>query len=437
MINKLNDIQEQKGRLFKEEVKSDEVSEIISAVPRWIVRWGITIIFAVLGGIIIASALIKSPDIVKTTLKVTSLNAPKIILSHQNGKLVTLLVNDGDLVKKDQVLGYLESIADPKDVLTLANKLKDLQHEILRDGLKHLQQLPENFNLGELQAGYQAFYQQFMQYQATRENGYYLSKKAMLQKGFNEIKEMKAQILDQQQIQLQEFKNATTEYNAYKNLYQKNVISRSEFVIQENKYLSYKYPLQQTKVSLINNSQTYNERLKDLLDLERTISEEKSNFIQSLNQFVTEINSWIQQYVLKTPIEGKLSFAGIIQQNQNLVNNQEVFIVNPSSASFFGEIQIPQYNMGKVKQGQKTLIKLHGYPFEQFGILYGRLTYISDVAHKDSVFLAKVSFERFENKEKNKKIILKNGMRASAEIITEESSLLERFFRDFTKIFND
>nr|MBC7613844.1 hypothetical protein [Pseudopedobacter sp.] len=57
-----------------------------------------------------------------------------------------------------------------------------------------------------------------------------------------------------------------------------------------------------------------------------------------------------------------------------------------------------------------------------------RLTYISDAAYRDSVFIAKVSFEKFENKEMAKKIVLKNGMLADAEIITEESSLLQRFF---------
>ena len=38
-------------------------------------------------------------------------------------------------------------------------------------------------------------------------------------------------------------------------------------------------------------------------------------------------------------------------------------------------------------------------------------TYISDVAYRDSVFIAKVSFEHFENKDIDGKITLKIGRR--------------------------
>lgn len=66
----------------------------------------------------------------------------------------------------------------------------------------------------------------------------------------------------------------------------------------------------------------------------------------------------------------------------------------------------------------------------------GQLTYISDVTYRDSVFIAKVSFEHFEVKESDHKIMLKNGMQGDAEMITEESSLLKRFFRNIIKVLN-
>lgn len=79
---------------------------------------------------------------------------------------------------------------------------------------------------------------------------------------------------------------------------------------------------------------------------------------------------------------------------------------------------------------------LKDLPRAQYGMIRGKLTYISDVAYRDSVFIAKVSFEEFENKDSNRKIVLKNGMQADAEIIKEESSLLQRFFRNMTKMLH-
>lgn len=414
---------------------SEEVNEIINAVPNWILRWGITLIFAVLGGIILLSALIEYPDVVKTSLKVNSLNAPKTVLAKRNGKLTALLVKDGQMVKKNQSLAYFESTANPENVLHINKQLKIFQIKVLKN-INEILVLPANLNLGELQSSYQNFYQQYLQYQSTQQDGYYVNKLAFLERDLRDINTLKNQILKQEKIQKLEYANQEEEYKAYQKLFKNKVISRSEFTQQENKFLSAKYPLQQTETAILNNSSSYTAKEKELLDIKHTIAEEQAKFVQALNQCVTESDNWILEHILRAPLAGKLSFAGIIQENQNVVADQEVFIVNPGNAIFFGEIQIPQYNMGKIHEGERVLVKLKSFPFEQYGIIGGRLSYISDVAYKDSVFLAKVSFEQFENKDSNRKIVLKNGMQADVEIITEKSSLLQRFFRNVTKMLN-
>lgn len=416
------------------DVNSEEVQEIITAVPAWILRWGISFVFAILAGIVLLSALIEYPDVVKTELKVNSLNAPKKVLARQDGKITSLLVRDGEMVSEKQSLAFLESTGNHKDVLLLNAALKRLQN-ISQSKIGFT--LPANLNLGELQSSYQVFYQQYLQYQSTQQNGYYLSKIAFLEKDLRSIDALKSQIRHQKEVQKLEYANQEQEYRAYQKLYNNKVISRSEFIQQENKYLAAKYPLQQTETSMLNNTNSYSAKEKELLDLRHTIADERAKFMQALDQCVNESNHWIQQYILLSPVKGKLSYAGIIQQNQNVASNQEVFVVNPGNTDFFGEIQIPQYNMGKIQKGERTLVKLKSYPYEQYGLIRGRLTYISDVAYHDSVFIAKISFEHFENKDHSRKVVLKNGMQADAEIITEESSLLERFFRTMTKILRE
>ncbi|RLJ77400.1 HlyD family secretion protein [Pedobacter alluvionis] len=417
------------------EINSEEVQEIITAVPSWILRWGITLIFIILGTIVMLSALIEYPDIVKTGLKVNSLNSPKPVLAKQNGKLTALLVKDGQMVTENQSLAYFESTANPDDIIKINRELKQLRGRVLKNELA-TSGLPTGFSLGELQGTYQTFYQQYLQYQSTLRNGYYLNKMAFLENDLKDINTLKTQIIEQRKVQQQEYTNQEEEYKAYQKLYKNKVISRSEFTQQENKYLAAKYPLQQTETSLLNNTSSFSAKEKELLDLKHTISEEQAKFLQALNQCINESDAWILQYILRAPVAGKLSFAGIVQQNQNIAANQEVFIVNPGNTNFFGEIQIPQYNMGKIRKGERTLVKLKSYPFEQYGMIRGRLTFISDVAYRDSVFIAKVSFEQFENKDPNRKIVLKNGMLADAEIVTEESSLLQRFFRNITKMMH-
>src|SRR6185437_8074326 len=104
--------------------------------------------------------------------------------------------------------------------------------------------------------------------------------------------------------------------------------------------------------------------------------------------------------------------------------------------NFFGEINIPQYNMGKIKIGQKVLIKLKSYPFEEYGLIIGHLSSISEVPINDSIFISKVSFDKNLFSRTKVKIKLQYGMQANAEIVTDDVSLLTRITRNLTKIQN-
>lgn len=417
------------------EVNSEEVHEIITAVPSWILRRGITLVFGILLTIVLVSAFIQYPDVIKTNLKVNSLNAPKAVFVKQTGKLLSLLAAEGVVVKQHQPLAFMESTANHRDVLKLHDILMQITEEMNTNGIAPAL-LAKGLNLGELQGAYQSFYQQYLQYVSAQNGGYYLDKKKYLERDLKEIEKLKAQIIDQQKTQEKEFANVEHEFEAYKKLYQKNVVSTSEFKQQENKYLAGKYPLQQSVTALLNNNSSYAAKQKEILDLEHTIQDERAKFVQSLSNMVTETDAWVNQYILRAPVDGRVSYAGIVQENQTLNAGQEVFMINPDNTDFFGEVYIPQYNMGKVRVGQRTLIKMRSFPFEQYGLIRGKVNYISDVAFKDSVFIAKISFEKFENKDPDHKIVLKNGMQADAEIITEESSLLQRFMRNITKMLN-
>lgn len=427
--------QETDKRINGLEVNSEEVQEIITAVPSWILRRGITVIFGILLAIVLISAFIQYPDVVKVNLKVNSLNAPKTVYVKQTGKLLSLLVTEGTTVKQNQALAFMESTASHSDILKLHSILTHITTELNTSGIAP-NLVVKGLNLGELQSAYQNFYQQYLQYVSAQNGGYYLNRKQFLERDLKDIEKLKVQIIEQQNIQKKEFANVEHEFEAYKILYQKNMVSISEYKQQENKYLSGNYPLQQSATALLNNNASYVAKQKEILELEHTIYDERAKFVQSLSNVLAETNAWISQYILRAPVEGRISYAGIVQENQTLNSGQEVFIINPANTNFFGEIYIPQFNMGKVKIGQRTLVKMKSFPFEQYGLIRGKVNYISEVALKDSVFIAKIGFELFENKDPKHKIVLKNGMLADAEIITEESTLLQRFMRNITKMLN-
>jgi HlyD family secretion protein len=143
------------------------------------------------------------------------------------------------------------------------------------------------------------------------------------------------------------------------------------------------------------------------------------------------------KYVLTAPIEGKISFPTVIHENQLFGMNQEVFYIIRNDEEFFGEMVIPQDNMGKIKEGEQVLIKLKAYPSEEYGMIRGRITYITEVPNKDNVFISKVDFKLKDTSDLKKPIHLKQGMMADAEIITQDATILQRLSRNFFKVMDN
>jgi hypothetical protein len=238
---------------------SDDMQDIITAVPSWLLRWGISLFFGVLVLIIALGAMIRYPDIVKAQLKIESFNPPLPVFSKISGKLIKLFVYQGDTVKAGQVLAYIGSVS-------------------------------ENNQIGP------------------------------------------------------------------------------------------------------------------------------------------------GKYLITAPQAGKVSFAGIVEENKTIAPDKAVFYIAPMTEDFFGEMSISQNNIGKVKEGQEVLVKLRSYPFEEYGMIRGRIKYIAEVPYKDSVFISKVSFKIRNSSDLKKPIHLKQGMMADAEIVTQDATMLQRLCRSFFKI---
>lgn len=140
--------------------------------------------------------------------------------------------------------------------------------------------------------------------------------------------------------------------------------------------------------------------------------------------------------VVTAPMAGKLNYSSILHEEETLVLQQDLFNIEPANESFFGEIIIPQSDLGKVSEGQQVLIKLISYPFEQYGILKGKIRYVSGITGKENAYLAEVAVDT-SNEAKRKGIKLKDGMQARAEIMIQDASVLQRISRNtFKNIIN-
>lgn len=72
----------------KIELRSKEMQEILSRPPKWLIRYGIGIIFCVIAIIFVGSYFIEYPDTIKGEVILTNKNQAKIIVpAHNSGKI--------------------------------------------------------------------------------------------------------------------------------------------------------------------------------------------------------------------------------------------------------------------------------------------------------------------------------------------------------------
>jgi hypothetical protein len=115
---------------LNEERHTEDMQEIISKIPSWIVKWGITLFFGIILTTLAISFLIRYPDEVAGNLKVTSVVEPIPLTSLIAGKLMTIQVQDGDIVKKGQVVAIIQSGKDQQTTYPLVAPTDGVIHFI-------------------------------------------------------------------------------------------------------------------------------------------------------------------------------------------------------------------------------------------------------------------------------------------------------------------
>lgn len=416
-----------------EDIHSEDLQEIIAKPPSWLLKRGISFILLTILLILGLSFYIKYPEMVRTEMRFSTTNSPKVIINPSNGVLAKLLVKDGATVERNQDIAYLESTAAHEDVIDLLSKLKELANKTTT--LTELEQVipPGSLNLGELQGNYQSFYLSLLNYQAIHEGGIYQKRKKMLQSEVENVDEQNKRIQQTYELQKKQLELAEEEYERYKQLAEKKIISASELQQREAVLLTKRQSIPTIENSIISNRSNLLSKNREISEVENEILEEEKKFVQSLNSLISEAEEWKKRYVLSAAVKGKLVYAGFWQENQYVQLGEELFYINPNRDDFYGETFIAQHHISKIEAHQQVLIKVRSYPHQEYGYLKGRVSYISDIPIKDSVFFARVDLEPMDT---NSRIRLKPGIYADAEIITADLSIFRRIWMNLTKSLN-
>ena len=101
------------------ELRSEEFNEVLSTVPAWIIRWGITMTACVVLMLLVGSAVFKYPDIISSTVTLTGTTPVSAVVARSSGKLQELYVENNQKVKANALLAVIENPAKTEDIIRL------------------------------------------------------------------------------------------------------------------------------------------------------------------------------------------------------------------------------------------------------------------------------------------------------------------------------
>lgn len=421
-------------------IRNEEIQDILTKTPNWMLVWGNTIVLGLLLMFFIFSWFIKYPDIVAAEAIITSQTPPQRVYANVSGRIDTILVKDSEKVKTGQILGMVENTAALKDFLKLKAITDTLR--IHEDSFNFpIDKIPPLY-LGEISSAYAIFEKDYINYSLNKTLDPFSNQIETNRLSENELQMRLKSLRTQKLIEEKRFVLSKNEFERNKQLYDKGVISLNEFESKKLQFLEEEKQMNNLDITFSQLQQSINEARKNSKETTINYQSENTrlfkNVILSYAQLEEAIKAWELKYLLISNLAGKVSFINILTQHQNVTQGDLLFTIVPTIENkFIAKIKAPIQNSGKIKIGQTVNIKLFNFPETEYGMLSGKVKSMSALPNDEGFYLVLVPLDSPLTTSYNIEIPFKNEMTGTAEIVTEDLRLLERFFYELRGIFND
>lgn len=421
------------------ELRSEEVQEVMGQIPAWIVRWGITLLFIVVLALLVGSYFFKYPDVITTEMTLTSRHPVAQIVARTSGKISKLYVTDGEKVNPGALLAIVQNPASTED----AYRLKDilLEHQAEPDRLSELLSGKAEFVLGEMQSVYVGLLTSLHECKNYRELDYYPKKIAAVRDQIDKYSVYYRNQQRQRQVVKEQYGIACKQYERDSSLFFRQVISPFEYETAKNALLQNRYSLEGANAALENMKIQIGQLEESLLDLQLQQAEKESlllhNYRTAMEELLNVIGSWELNYCLRSPIEGRVTFTKYWNENQFITSGEDVFSVVPEeNERLIGRASLPVQRSGKVELSQRVIVRFANFPDQEFGIVNGIVSAISMVPTEDN-YMVEIAFPDGLTTNYGKNLPVSHEMKATAEIVTDDLRLIERFFQPLKKILKE
>ena len=424
------------------ELRSEEVQELMGQIPPWILRWGITIVAVLLAGLLAGSCFFKYPDTLTAEVIVTTATPPVELYTMTTGKLVCVNAENLQHVEAGDVIAVVENTADYRNAEYVDKAAGQWNDGILTEEQLLRQLQGRRLSLGDIQPAFASFINALSNYIHHQKTEYYPKKidirGSMGQnRGRIEHERAKEFAIHQQQADI-----LSKMYRRDSVLYTMDLISEEAFNNTEHSFLQSR----QTAVSdATTQTQMRMEQLQDreaMLDLKQQYwqlqTQVELDLADSYKQLAIAVRQYEKNYVLRTPIAGKVNMMGRWEANQFVEAGSLLVIVLPDGNTMSaGRAKLPAAGAGKVRIGQTVKVRLANFPDTEYGYVKGLVTAVSAIPDKDSNYFLEISFPDGLHTNYGKTLPPLKQMVGSAEIIVKDKRLIENLLEPIEKVLRD
>lgn len=373
------------------------------------------------------SFLISYPDTVDGEVSITGAKAPLRLVSRSNGRL-HLLKEPNQTISQNATIAYIESGASYNDVQLLKAYLE-----------RSPKPLPSNLKLGELGGSYNSYLIAVEHWERLMKSDRYKTMRKSIEAQIQSNKDVVQQLSNSLAFKEKVLYNLQKAMERDSILASKKVVSKSELEHTQNSLLTQA----EAEASLRSSQLMKQAEIKtSQIEIARSHIEEDEqleaayiDMMAKRNLLQTELRLWEEKYVIKAPTNGKLDYLGFWRENLMVKEGVELFTILPQHGEIMGEAYIPAIGAGKVKVGQLVNIKLNDYPYDEFGLLCGKVVSISPLMNKVQMnnavvetYLVRIAFPQGVTTNFDHKLSLNFESKGTAEIVTKPKRLIERLF---------
>lgn len=436
----VTDDYEPEPNVLAESEWAESTRETINTLPRVSLRAIFYILLFLLAGIIPWTALAKVEEVGKATGKLEPLGRVVDLGSSVDGKVVAIAVREGEQVEVDQQIMELDSEMVNTELQQQQQKLQGQQNQI------NQLELLKNQQVLALRA-------QRQQNQAQE-----LEKKALIEQAQKAIETSQSE----SQTAKIRYEAAKEKVPRYQQAYKQGALSKDLLIEAQSQAEEYQENIKQATSEIARLRSALKEQRRGLNSLiqtnnfavlksqeeyqetERQITVVEAELAQT-QSLIGGLEYQMQQRIIYAPIAGTVFRLPIKKPGAVVQAGQMVTQIAPKGSPLVLRGRMGSSESGFLKVGLPVKVKFDAYPFQDYGIIPGRLTWVSPDSQAASdapaplqqdreFYEVEVELDRNYVQNNERTVTLTPGQTATAEVVIRKRRVADIFLAPFKKL---